>query len=139
MEIAFRYTSRGAYVGEAIMKAPCDAKEAYKAGCSWKVDRDLEMLHNAESIQIKWLFRMERAISLTLDSLHLSVLKHLMILLGDLRENKHLLLLDLLMIFLKIHESKLFLYFFLPVSFHSVHFSASQKRIMGKYLSVGQI
>lgn len=72
--MAFRYTSSGAYAGEAVMKAACDAKGRQKnqAAVRRAVDRGLEMLHNSESIQIKWWFRMERAISLTLDFNHLS-------------------------------------------------------------------
>lgn len=90
----FRYTSSEAYVGEAVMKAACDAKKKKKeknkkqAAVCRAVDRGLEMLHNSESIQIKWLFRMERAISLTLDFNYLSLPRHFNDIVGDFWDNK---------------------------------------------------
>lgn len=63
-------------------------KNKKQAAVRRAVDRGLEMLHNSESIQIKWLFRMERAISLTLDFNHLSLLRHFSVIIGDFRNNK---------------------------------------------------
>lgn len=88
--MAFRYTSSEAYVGEAIMKAPCDAKGRIKNRLQFEGQwtRGLGMLRNSESIQIKLLFKKERAISLTLDFNHLSLLRHFNDVIGDFWNNK---------------------------------------------------
>ncbi len=81
------------------------------------------MLHKTESIQIKWLFRKERA--LTLDCNHFSLLRHFNYIGGQ----KNLLFLDLLMTFE--NTEKEFLLVFLssrPLSFCPL--SASSKTLI---------
>lgn len=50
--MAFKCTSSGAYVGEAVMKAVLQCqRESKKQATVWRpVGRGLEMLHNSKSI-----------------------------------------------------------------------------------------
>lgn len=50
--MAFKCTSSGAYVGEAVMKVvlQCQRENKKQAAVRRPVDRGLEMLHNSKSI-----------------------------------------------------------------------------------------
>lgn len=84
LEMAFRYKQRsvcGRRCNESSLRRQRKNKE--QAAVRRAVDRGLEMLQSSKSIQIKWLFRIERSISLTLDFNHLSLLRHFNDIVGD--------------------------------------------------------